>query len=244
MKFAQTVEQVSAYQNRYAAALYVGGSGFPPRNGLTQHQYYAGQILSGGRFHVLKPDRMCTLAEFLSFQMVSRPWSALSEIDRVLLIMTYSQTKLALDNLTAKWSNEQCEHAALQLIRAGYLRWAEPEVVELTLVGEAEVRRQMQNLDAGDQLAQHDGGIRLRHYSLHDHEVELGRSSTLSIKLDGILVRVFTLQHSGAVIRVDHDRQNNIYMSSTDRDRAFAQIYVDLAPSYLNPCLKEREETT
>lgn len=242
MKFAQTIDQTSAYQGRYAAALYAGGSGFAPRNGLTQHQYYAGRILSGGRFYVLKPDRMCSVSEFLSFQMVSRPWSALSEVERALLVMTYSQTKLALNSLTTKWTREQCEQATSDLVLAGYLRWAEAEVAELTLVGEAEVRHQVQNLGAGDQLARHDGGLRLRHYSLQDHEIELGRSSTLSIKLDGMLVRVFTLKQSGAVIRVDHDDTNNIYMNSTDRDRGFAQIYVDLAPSLMNPHLNKREE--
>jgi hypothetical protein len=242
MKFAQTIDQTSAYQGRYAAALYAGGSGFAPRNGLTRHQYYAGRILSGGRFHVLKPDRLCSVSEFLSFQMVSRPWPVLTEIERVLLVMTYSQGKLALATLKTKWATEQNEQAASQLIQAGYLRWAEPETVELTLVGDAEVRHQVQNLGAGEHLARHDGGLRLRHYSPQDHEVEMGRASTLSIKLDGVLVRVFTLKQSGAVIRVDHDESNNIYMNSTDRDRAFAQIYVDLAPSLMNPYLKKWEE--
>lgn len=242
VKFAQTIDQTSAYQGRYAAALYAGGGGFAPRSGLTQHQYYAGRILSGGRFHVLKPDRICSVSEFLSFQMVSRQWSALSEVERALLVMTYSQTRIALSGLTTKWTHEQCEQAVSDLILAGYLRWAEPGAVELTLVGEAEVRHQIQNLGAGDHLARHNGGLRLRHYSLQDHEIELGRTSTLSIRLDGILVRVFTLKQSGAVIRVDHDSSNNIYMNSVDRDRSFAQIYVDLAPSLMNPCLKKREE--
>lgn len=234
MSLTPTVHQMPGYADRYASALYIGGSGNPPRNGLNFRQMYVGRVLSGDRFHVLKPDRLCSLSEFAGFFLVSRTWSALSDVERALLIMTYSKTLLRLSTLATKWSVEQCQDAARRLIQAGYVRWAEPDVIELTMVGEAEVEHQVTNASAGENLIQSPGGIRLWHHSVRDHEIEMGRESTLSIRLDGMQVRIFTLKDHGAVIRVDHHPSHHVYTHTVDRDRAFMQTYVDLSPATIN----------
>ena len=242
MSLTQTHQEISGHANRYAAAQYVGGGGYAPRSGLNYRQYYVGQILSGSRFHVLKPDRMCSVSEFASFVMVTQPWSRLSEVERSLLVMTYSQTALRLATLATKWPAEQVDEAAFCLVQAGYLRWAEPDVVELTLVGEAEVRHQISNAGAGESVIYRKGGIRIWHHSLQDHEVEVGRESTLSVTEDGMLIRIFTLQGSGAVVRVDHHPSHHIYTNSLDRERGFVQSYIDLGRSHINPPPNETEE--
>jgi hypothetical protein len=237
MSLTPTVHQITHYTDRYAAALYIGGSGQPPRNGLNFRQSYAGRILSGDRFHVLRPDRLCSLSEFAGFVLVSRTWASLNEVERALLVMTYSQKTLKLASLATKWSPLQCQDATLELVQDGYLRWAEPDVVELTLVGEAEVAHQIGNTGAGESVIHRKGGIRLWHHSLEDHEVELGRESTLSVTVDGMLVRIFTLKDSGTVIRVDHHPSQHVYTHILDRDRGFAQTYIDLSPARINPPL-------
>lgn len=231
MIFSPTSKEVVGFNNRYAMALYnLGGGGNPPRNGLVQNQYYVGQILDGGRFHVLKPDRMCSLSEFLSFQLVSKRWSELSEIERSLLFAAYSQKKLALDSLSTEVPATSWNRAASHLCEAGYLRWTdELQVVELTLVGEAEVQHRIFNLSAGDNLISTNGGIRIQHHGVRDHEIHLGRSSTLTINVDGMLIRIFTLPGSGAVVRVDHDRSQRVYMNRADEGKNFAQVYIDRA---------------
>lgn len=138
---SQTSTDVAGYSNRYASALYMGGGGHPPRSGLVQRQYYAGQVLEGGRFRVLKPERLCSITEFLSFQMVSKRWHELSDLERSLLFVVYRQKKLPLDSLDATVPITTWNEAAARLSRAGYLRWTdELQVVELTLVGEAEIQ--------------------------------------------------------------------------------------------------------
>ncbi len=206
----------------------MGGGGNPPRNGLIQTQHYAGQILDGGRFHVLKPDRMCSISEFLDFQLVSKRWSELSEIERSLLFAVYSQKRLVLDSVSTEVPATMWKGAASCLNRAGYLRWAdELQVVELTPVGEAEIEHRLFKLGAGDNVVSTDGGIRILHHSVQDHEVDLGRSSSLTINVDGMLIRVFTLPGSGAVVRIDHDGSQQVYMSRADQDKNFAQVYID-----------------
>lgn len=242
MSLTPTVHQITAYTDRYAAAVYTGGGGHAPRNGLNFRHDYVGRILSGNRFHVLRPDRLCNLSEFAGFVMVSRTWAALNEVERALLVMTYSQTTLRLVSLSTKWSPVQCQEAACGLVQAGYLRWAEPEVIELTLVGEAEVAHQIGNTGVGESIIHRKGGIRLSHHSLQDHEVELGRESTLSVTVDGMVVRIFTLKESGTVIRVDHHPSQHIYTHILDRDRGFAQTYVDLVPTRINPPLIGMEQ--
>ena len=142
MIFAQTFKEAIGYSNRYAVALYnMGGGGNPPRKGLVQGQYFVGQILSGGRFHVLNPDRMCCLSEFLNFQLVSKPWRELSEIERSILMMVYSEKKVPLNSLSTELPASEVLEIATGLDKAGYLRRAdEPQVVELTPVGEAEIQ--------------------------------------------------------------------------------------------------------
>lgn len=227
MIFAPTAKEAISYNNRYAMALY-NMAGSPPRNGLIQNQYYVGKILDGGRFHVLKPDRMCSISEFLSFRLVSKRWSELSEIERSLLFAVYSQKKLALDSLPEDAPTTAWNSAAVCLTEAGYLRWTdEPQVVELTPVGEAEVQHRIFHLSAGDNLVSRNGGIRIQHHSLRDHEIHLGRSSTLTVNVDGMLIRIFTLSGSGIVVRVDHDESHRVYMNCAEEDKHFAQVYVD-----------------
>lgn len=234
MSLTPTVHQMTGYIDRYAAALYIGGSGHPPRNGLSFRQSYVGRVLSEERFHVLKPDRICSLSEFAGFVMVSRSWRHLTDIERTLLIRIYSDSVLRLTRLTTKWSEEQCQEATCRLIQAGYVRWAEPDVIELTLVGEAEVRHQVHNRNAGAGIMQSTGGIRVWHHNLQDHEIEMGRESTLSVTVDGMVVRIFTLKDSGAVVRVDHDLSHHVYTHSINRDRAFVQTYIDQSPARIH----------
>lgn len=236
MILSQTSNDVAGYSNRYAAALYMGGGGYPPRSGLVQRQYYVGQILDGRRFHVLRPDRMCSIAEFLSFQLVSKRWCELSELEQSLLIEVYGQTKLPLGSLPADVPSATWNAAAACLSRAGYLRWTdELQVVELTLVGEAEVEHQLFKLSAGDNVLNTDAGIRIQHHSIHEHEIDLGRASTLSVNVEGMLIRIFTLPTSGAVVRIDYDRAYRAYMSRADEDRGFTQAYVDRIASLAQP---------
>ena len=220
----QTSKEAAGYGNRYATALYLGRGGYPLRKGLVQRQYYVGRILDGGRFHVLKPDRLCEIADFASFQLVSRRWHELTELERSLLLAVFNQNKLALDTLPAgAW-----DEVATCLMRDGYLRWAdEPQSVELTATGEAEVQHRIGNLSAGETLTGADKGIRVTHNSVNEHEIELGCGSTLLVNVDGMLIRIFTLKDSGAVIRVDHDPSHRVYMQHTDKDEHFAQAYVD-----------------
>jgi regulator of nucleoside diphosphate kinase len=229
MIFLPSSKEVASYGNRYAMAAYnMGGGGNPPRNGLVQNQYYVGQILDSRRFHILKPDRMCTIDEFVSFQLVSRSWSKLTEIERSLLCAVYTQKKLALDSLSTEVAAATWNEVASRLYRAGYLRWTdEIQVVELTLIGEAEVQHRLANLASGDNLVSAKGGIRTQHLSVQDHEIDLGRSSTLTINVDGMLIRIFTLPGSGAVVRIDHDRLQRVYMNRADEGKNFAQVYID-----------------
>lgn len=228
MILLQTSKEAAGYSNRYATALYLGRGGFPMRKGLVQRQYYVGQILEGGRFHVLKPDRMCEIADFASFQLVSRHWSELSELERSLLLAVYNQNKLAFDTLPAEAPTGAWDEIATCLMRDGYLRWAdEPQSVEMTPTGEAEVQHRIANLSAGETLSGADKGMRVKHNSVDEHEIELGRGSTLLVNVDGMLIRIFALKDSGAVIRVDHDRSHRVYMQHADEDEHFAQAYVD-----------------
>ncbi|MDX2138760.1 MAG: hypothetical protein SF123_11755 [Chloroflexota bacterium] len=228
MLLAQTSKEAASYSNRYATAFYVGGEGYPPRSGLVQHQEYAGQILDGGRFHILKPDRMCCVSEFLDFQLVSKQWRKLSENERSLLIAAYSQKKLTLDSLSTDVPITTWNEAASCLSRAGYLRWTnEQHVVELTLVGEAEIQHQIFNLSAGDNVLDADAGIRIQHHSIQEHEIDLGRRSTLAVNVDGMLIRIFTLPTSGVLVRIDCGSGHRVYMSRTDEDRGFTQAYID-----------------
>jgi regulator of nucleoside diphosphate kinase len=245
MIFLPSSKEVASYGNRYSMAAYnMGGGGNPPRNGLVQNQYYVGQILDGGRFHVLKPDRLCSIAEFVSFQLVSRSWSKLTEIERSLLCVVYSQKKLALDSLSTEVSTATWNEVASRLNRAGYLRWTdEPQAVELTLIGEAEVQYRLFNLSAGDNLVSSKGGIRIQHHSIQDNEIDLGRSSTLTINVDGMLISVLTLPGSGVVVRIDHDRAHRVYMNRADEGKQFTQIYIDraVAPNEAIPSLNTGE---
>lgn len=235
MILARTSIEAAGFRDRFATALYMGGAGYPPRSGLVQRQYYAGQILDGGRFHVLAPDRMCFTVEFLSFQLVSKPWSELSEIERSLLFAVYSQKKLALESLSAEIPAPTWNGVACRLSRAGYLRWTdEIQVVELTPVGEAEIQDRIFSPSIGDNLVSTQGGIRIQHHGVQDHEIDLGRASTLSINVDGMLIRIFTLPVSGAVVRIDYDRAHGVHMSSQDETRNFAQVYIDHAAPILN----------
>lgn len=234
MKLLVTAKEASRYSNRYALALYHMGSN-PPRNGLVQKQYYVGQILDGGHFRVLKPNRMCSLSEFLNFKLVSRRWPELSRIERLLLFAIYSQGKLALDSLSTEIPATRWKRASSDLDAAGYLcRTDELGTVELTPVGEAEVQHQLFNLSAGDNLLQSNGGIRIRHHDDRNHEIDLGRASALSVNVDGMLIRIFTLPGSGTLTRVDYDRSQSIYMSRRSEDQRFAQVYIDRAAHTLN----------
>lgn len=236
MIFAQVSTEAAGYVNRYAAAVYMGGGNNPPRSGLVQRQYYAGQILEHGRFRVLKPELVCSIAEFHSFQLVSKRWCELAEQERSLLILVYNRKKLALDDLSADDAHGAWDEAASRLSRAGYLRGAdEPGVVELTLVGEAEVEHQISNRSAGDNLLNTASGIRVWHHSLQEHEIDLGRGSTLSVNVDGMLIRIFTLPTSGAVVRVDHDEAHRVHMSRTDAERCFMQAYIDRIAALIQP---------
>ncbi len=246
MIFSPTSKDVGGYSNRYAAAAYnMGGGGNPARNGLVQKQYYIGQILDGGRFHVLKPDRMCNIAEFLSFELVSKRWSELSETERSFLFAIYSQKKLALDSLSTEVPATTWNEAACHLNRAGYIRWTdELQVVELTLIGEAEVQNRLFNLSAGDNVVGTNGGIRVQHHGVQDHEIDLGQSSTLTINVDGMLIRIFTLPGSGAVVRIDLDGSQQVYMSRLEQDKNFAQVYIDRAvPTSNYPSINTGENT-
>lgn len=221
-----TSKQTSGYRYRYAVALY-SGMASPPRDGLVKNQYYVGQILDNGDFHVLKPERLCHVGEFLNFQLVSKRWSDLTVPQRTLLIEAYNLNKLPLRDLPADFPAEGWAAAASSLERAGYLRWTdEPDVVELSLVGEAELQHHLFNRSAGDDLLAKQGGIRLRHHSLSDHEIDLGRGSTLTVNVDGMQIRIYTMEDSGAVIRVEHDSAHHVVMNHAD-ERNFAQTYVD-----------------
>lgn len=237
MIFAHTYKEAIGYSNRYAVARYnMGGGGNPPRNGLAQNQLFAGQILSGGRFHVLKPDRMCCLSEFLDFQLVSKPWRELSEPERSLLMAVYSHKKLALESLSSEMPETTWHEIASGLDKAGYLRRTdESQVVELTLVGEAEIQHRLFNLEA-------NGGIRIQHHSLQDHEIELAQASTLSVNVDGMLIRIITLPNSGAIVRVDHDAAHHVYMCRTDKDKNFTQAYIDRITPITNRLTINQEE--
>jgi regulator of nucleoside diphosphate kinase len=244
MIFLPSSKEAAGYGNRYAMAVYnLGGGGNPPRNGLVQNQYYVGQILDGGRFHILKPDRMCSIVEFVSFQLVSRSWSKLTEVERSLLFAMYSRTKLTLDSLSTEVAAVTWNEVASRLSRAGYLRWTdEPQAVELTLIGEAEVQHRLFNLSAGDNLVSAKGGIRTQHHSVQDHEIDLGRSSTLTINVDGMLIRISTLPSSGAVVRIDHDWSQRVYMNRTEEGKNFAQVYIDRnVPTSINPSVNPGE---
>src|SRR5690606_31490265 len=152
------------------------------------------------------------------------------EIERSLLCVAYSQKKLALESLSTEVADVTWNEVASRLYRAGYLRWTdEPQVVELTLVGEAEVQHRIFNLSAGDNLVSTSEGIRIQHHSVRDHEIHLGLSSTLTINVDGMLISVLTLPGSGAVVRIDHDRSHRVYMNRADEGRKLAQIYIDRA---------------
>ncbi len=236
MIHAQTSKEIAAYANRYAAAQYFmgGGKGHPPRKGLIENHYYVGQVLAGGRFHVLKPDRMCSISEFLSFQLVSKRWHDLTELERWLLIAIYNQKKLALTDLPTRLSSDGWNEIASGLDRIGYLRWAESQVVELTLVGEAEVESRMFNLDAGASVVGTESGIRVQHHSVQNHEIELAGSSSLSVNVDGMVIHVFTLPGGGTVIRVDYDAAHHVYMCHKDETGNFAQIYIDRKGSIQN----------
>jgi len=149
---------------------------------------------------------MCYLSEFLSFQLVSRQWRELSENEHLLLIAVYSGKKLGLDSLFTDVPTTARHEIATGLDKAGYLRQTdEPGGVELTLVGEAEVQHRFFNLGAGDSLPGTTGGNRVQHHSVQNYEVQLARSSTLSVNVEGMLIRIFTLPNSGTVIRIDHD---------------------------------------
>jgi hypothetical protein len=236
MIHSQTSNDVVGYSNRYASALYMGGGGHPPRSGLVRRQYYTGQILEEGRFRVLKPERLCSVTEFLSFQLVSKRWRELSELERSLLIEVYNQKKLPLDNLDATVPITKWNESAARLSRAGYLRWTdELQVVELTQVGEAEIRHQIFNLSAGDNVLDTEAGIRVQHLSTQEHEIDLGRASTLSVNVEGMLIRIFTLPTSGAVVRIDYDQAHRVYMSRTDEDNGYTQAYVDRVASLAQP---------
>ncbi len=237
MIFVHTYKEAIGYSQRYAAARYnMGGGGNPPRNGLAQNQSFVGQILSGGRFHVLKPDRMCCLSEFLDFQLVSKPWRELSELERSLLMAVYSSKKLALASLSSETSTATWYELASGLNEAGYLRSTdEPQVVELTPVGEAEIQHRLFNLDI-------KGGIRIQHHSLQDHEIDLARASTLSVNVDGMLIRIITLPNSGAIVRVDHDATHRVYMCRSDKDKSFTQTYIDRITPITNRLSINQEE--
>jgi regulator of nucleoside diphosphate kinase len=237
MIFAHTYKEAVGYSNRYAVARYnMGGGGNPPRNGLAQNQLFAGQILSGGRFHVLKPDRMCCLSEFLDFQLVSKPWRELSEPEGSLLMAVFSHKKLALESLASEMPETSWHEIASGLDKAGYLRRTdESQVVELTLVGEAEIQHRLFNLEA-------NGGIRIQHHSLQDHEIDLAQASTLSVNVDGMLIRIITLPNSGAIVRVDHDAAHHVYMCRTDKDKNFTQAYIDRITPITNRLTINQEE--
>lgn len=232
MILSQTSRDVVGYSNRCAAAVYnMGGGGNPPRTSLVHNQYYVGRILDKGRFHVLKPDRMCSISEFTSFQLVSKPWRNLSERERSLLIAVYNQNKLELDGLSSEVPHSTWNDVAVVLNRAGYLRWTDEErVVELTLVGEAEVRHHLFGLDSDPSEGPQEG-IRIQHHSIQDHEIDLAQSSTLAVNVTGMLIRIFTLPTSGAVIRVDHDSSHRVFMNRTNQDRNFTQVYIDRTAS-------------
>jgi hypothetical protein len=174
MIFLSSPKEAAGYTNRLAAAIYnLGGGGHPPQNGLVRGQYYVGQILEGGRFQVLKPDRLCSVSEFVSFQVVSLRWDDLSDLQHLLLMMAYNQKKLELGGPSVQpLPNWQAALAALE--RAGYLRWAGEQVMELTPVGEAEVEHRLFNRAAGDDLLDQPGGIRVRHHSPRNTKLTWG----------------------------------------------------------------------
>ncbi len=172
------------------------------------------------------------MAEFYSFQLVSKGWGELTEPEHSLLISVYNHGKLALDCLLADEAPMAWNEIAARLSRAGYLRWTdEVNVVELTLVGEAEVEHQISNRSAGENLLNTRAGIRLHHHSLQEHEIDLGHSSTLSVNVEGMMIRIITLPSSGVVVRVDHDETQRVHMSRTDAEGRFTQVYVDRVAS-------------
>ncbi len=231
-----TAIDVIGYENRYAMALYnIGGGGNPPRSGLVQNQYYVGKILEGGYFHVLKPDRMCSASEFLGYRLVSTCWSELSENEHSLLIALYNHKKLNLDSLSAEIPKETWTRTAKFLDQAGYLCWTgEDQTIELSAIGEIEVHNRIFNFDTSNKLDEENGGIRIQHHSVKDHEIDLAQSSSLSINLDGILIQILTLPNHGAIIHIDHEASQYFHLGRIARDKGFAQFYIDNAPSFSN----------
>lgn len=231
-----TAIDVIGYENRYAMALYnIGGGGNPPRSGLVQNQHYVGKILEGGYFHVLKPDRMCSASEFLGYRLVSKCWSELSANEHSLLIALYNHKKLNLDSLSTEIPMKTWIQIAKFLDQAGYLRWTgEAQTIELSAIGELEVHNRIFNFDTSNKLAGENGGIRIQHHGVKDHEIDLAQSSTLSINLDGILIRILTLPKHGAIIHIDHKESHRIHLGRIDRDKGIAQVYIDDMPSFSN----------
>ena len=179
---------------------------------------------------------MCCLSEFLDFQLVSKPWRELSEPERSLLMAVFSHKKLALESLASEMPETSWHEIASGLDKAGYLRRTdESQVVELTLVGEAEIQHRLFNLEA-------NGGIRIQHHSLQDHEIDLAQASTLSVNVDGMLIRIITLPNSGAIVRVDHDAAHHVYMCRTDKDKNFTQAYIDRITPITNRLTINQEE--
>lgn len=227
-----TPKDVVGYEGRYAMAFYnMGGGGNPPRNGLTENQYYIGKILEGGYFHVLKPDRMCCISEFLSYRLVSKYWSELSNNEQSLLVAAYNQKKVTLTNFSSDMSLQTRNMVAKSLYDTGYIRWTDEEqTIELTVIGEVEVHRQIFNINATDSLTESNSCIRIQHHTIQDHEIDLAQQSTLTINLDGMHIRILALPKHGAVIRVEHDSANYIHLGRIDRDKSFAQVYIDSTP--------------
>lgn len=236
MIYLDTSKEVIGYENRYAMALYnLGGGGNPPRNGLVQNQYYVGQILEGGYFHVLKPDRMCYISEFLSYRLVSKDWSELSKNERSLLIAVYNRKKLYLENLLTEIPMKTWYKIAKSLDLVGYLSWTgEADTIELSSIGEVEVYNRIVNVDAGNNIIGASSGIRIQHQSLYDHEIDLAQSSTLSINLDGMVIQILSLPEHGAIIHIDHEPSHYIHLGRIDRDKGYAQVYIDGMTSISN----------
>lgn len=231
-----TPKDVVGYEGRYAMAFYnMGGGGNPPRNGLTENQYYIGQIIKDGNFRVLKPDRMCCISEFLSYRLVSKCWSELSNNEQSLLIAAYNQKKVNLENLLTEIPMKIRNKIAKSLDQAGYLRWTgEANTVELSTIGEVEVYNHIINANAGDNIIGASSGIRVQHQSLRDHEIDLAQSSTLSINLDGVTIQILSLPDHGAIIHIGHEPSHYIHLSRIDKDKSYAQVYIDSTTSISN----------
>jgi regulator of nucleoside diphosphate kinase len=240
-----TAKDVVGYEGRYAMALYtLGGGGNPPRRGLAQNQFYVGQILPKGLFHVFKPDRMCYLTEFVSYQLASKSWPELSGSERTLLITAYNEKKVALLSTLTDLSLEARNDVAKTLNLAGYICWTDEEqTIELTSLGEFEIHNRIFNIDAGNGLEGTDYGIRIRHHNEHDHEVELSQSSTLSVNLEGIMIQIRALSGNGAIIQIDHDSPHYIRFDRTDSERGFAQVYINKRSSISNKQVENIRDT-